>query len=74
MMDKSKIFWNALLFLTVLLYLLALFKDILWLYFGVMLLAFFIYRNGQKHLFKEYDEKRRKKQEDFEKLINHNKE
>ncbi|MEI5993920.1 hypothetical protein A5880_001478 [Enterococcus sp. 4G2_DIV0659] len=54
-----------LLFLDTLLFLLALSMNIILFYFLVILLSFFIYKNGYQSLFKEYDESRKQKYEEY---------
>ncbi len=53
--------WMLLLFLDILLFICALSINILPLYFLVMLLSFFIYKNGNAVLFKEYDDRKKQK-------------
>lgn len=64
--QKSK--WTGILFLDVLLFLLALRMNDLLLYIAVIVLSFFIYRDGNTALFKKYDERKKQKQADY-KLI-----
>lgn len=52
--------WMLLLFMDVLLFILALSINITPLYFLVMILSFYIYKNGNAVLFKEYDERKNK--------------
>ncbi|MEI5990502.1 hypothetical protein A5881_001995 [Enterococcus termitis] len=57
--------WMLLLFLDILLFICALSINILPLYFLVMLLSFFIYKNGNAMLFKEYDDRKKQKYEEY---------
>lgn len=57
--------WMLLLFLDILLFICALSINILPLYFLVMLLSFFIYKNGNAVLFKEYDDRKKQKYEEY---------
>lgn len=57
--------WMLLLFMDVLLFILALSINITPLYFLVMILSFYIYKNGNAVLFKEYDERKKQKYEEY---------
>lgn len=63
---KAKEKWVLLLGLDSLLFLLALVTNILPLYFLVLFLAFFIYKNGNAVLFKEYDERKKRKRAEYQ--------
>ncbi|MGX7245537.1 hypothetical protein ACWOC1_11915 [Enterococcus quebecensis] len=62
--------WTALLFLDIILFLLALSINIVPLYFLVIFLSFFIYKNGNAVLFKEYDERKKQKYEEYKVVQN----
>ncbi|EOH95953.1 hypothetical protein UAY_03379 [Enterococcus moraviensis ATCC BAA-383] len=57
--------WMLLLFMDVLLFILALSINITPLYFLVIILSFYIYKNGNAVLFKEYDERKKQKYEEY---------
>ncbi|WP_086445338.1 MULTISPECIES: hypothetical protein [Enterococcus] len=57
--------WMLLLFTDILLFILALSINITPLYFLVMILSFYIYKNGNAVLFKEYDERKKQKYEEY---------
>ncbi|ALS38758.1 purine-cytosine permease-like protein [Enterococcus rotai] len=63
MNQKGK--WMTLLFLDSFLFILALSTNITPLYFLVMILSFYIYKNGNAVLFKEYDERKKQKYEEY---------
>ncbi len=54
-----------LLFLAILLFIGALSLNSMPMYFLVMFLSFFIYKNGNAVLFKEYDERKKQKYEEY---------
>ncbi|MFD1901202.1 hypothetical protein GQR36_16500 [Enterococcus termitis] len=56
MSQKGK--WTLLLFVDILLFLLAITTTLTPIYFLVILLSFFIYKDGNAVLFKEYDERK----------------
>ncbi|MBO0470436.1 hypothetical protein JZO66_07750 [Enterococcus sp. DIV0242_7C1] len=66
MNEKGK--WFMLLFLDILLFIIAMATNIIPIYFLVILLSFFIYKDGNAVLFKEYDERKKQKYEEY-KLI-----
>ncbi|WP_375180394.1 hypothetical protein [Enterococcus rotai] len=57
--------WMLMLFTDILLFILALSINITPLYFLVMILSFYIYKNGNAVLFKEYDERKKQKYEEY---------
>lgn len=63
MEQKGK--WLLLLFIDILLFICALSLNITALYFLVILLSFFIYKNGNAVLFKEYDDRKKQKYEEY---------
>ncbi|MBM7690375.1 hypothetical protein BCR24_14955 [Enterococcus ureilyticus] len=63
MNQKTK--WMMLLFLAILLFIGALSLNSMPMYFLVMFLSFFIYKNGNAVLFKEYDERKKQKYEEY---------
>ncbi len=62
--------WMLLLFTDILLFILALSINITPLYFLVMILSFYIYKNGNAVLFKEYDERKKQKYEEYKVVQN----
>ncbi|MCA5014335.1 MULTISPECIES: hypothetical protein [unclassified Enterococcus] len=66
MNEKGK--WFTLLFVDILLFIIAMATNIIPIYFLVILLSFFIYKDGNAVLFKEYDERKKQKYEEY-KLI-----
>lgn len=63
MNQKTK--WMMLLFLAILLFIGALSLNSMPMYFLVMFLSFLIYKNGNAVLFKEYDERKKQKYEEY---------
>ncbi|WP_430602715.1 hypothetical protein IGJ02_003230 [Enterococcus sp. DIV0724b] len=68
MNQKGK--WMTLLFLDSFLFILALSINIVPLYLLVMLLSLFIYKNGNAVLFKEYDDRKKQKYEEYKVVQN----
>ena len=62
--------WMLLLFTDILLFILALSINITPLYFLVMILSFYIYKNGNAVFFKEYDERKKQKYEEYKVVQN----
>ncbi|GGC96218.1 hypothetical protein [Enterococcus wangshanyuanii] len=63
MNEKGK--WLILLFADVLLFIVAMATNVTPIYFLVILLSFFIYKDGNAVLFKEYDERKKQKYEEY---------
>lgn len=63
MSQKGK--WLVLLFVDILLFIVAMATNNTPLYFLVILLSFFIYRKGNPVLFKEYDDRKKQKYEEY---------
>ncbi|MFD2307405.1 hypothetical protein [Enterococcus termitis] len=66
MSQKGK--WTLLLFVDILLFLLAITTTLTPIYFLVILLSFFIYKDGNAVLFKEYDERKKQKYEEYKRV------
>lgn len=62
---NEKIKWNVLLFIDILLFILALITEFYPMYFVVIVLSFFIYKEGNPILFKEFDAKRKEKYQQY---------
>lgn len=62
--EKGKLKWYLLLFIAVVLFLTAMATRQVWVNVIVIALAVYIYKYGNPILFKEYDEKRKKKIEE----------
>lgn len=63
MNQKGK--WTLLLLIDILLFILALSINVIPFYLLVMFLSFFIYKNGSAVLFKEYDDRKKQKYEEY---------
>lgn len=64
MTQKSS--WLSLLFADILLFLLGITTNSFLCYGGVLLLSFYIYKNGDAILFKEYNERRQQKRQAYQ--------
>lgn len=66
MTEKAK--WTALLFCDLLLFLFALNINNYFLYFIVILLSLWIYKEGNPIIFKEYEERKKQKLVEYQKI------